>query len=202
MPTGLLCVYDADDSHTRAIGSARDADYKLAVSGGIKGLTEAWKALTAQNMQFSRVVFDTHGNVGQILFTHEAVHWGNWASIFDVASAAKMFPYYTRVYFSGCNIAEDSEGWLFLQEVGKGFCRGAAGVTFAWTSKGYVLCTSWPTDHWIHGSGDVKYVVFSPGGRVWDMFTSVEVVSAMRNVRAMLGDNKTVLERWRIMEGN
>jgi hypothetical protein len=177
-----LSVYDYDDSSCRSFGENRDALRKLAITGGIAGLKSSWDSFVkSPGGPYSRVVFDTHGNKGMIHFNNEALSWGEVGSTFGKYNYGHIFPFFTRVYFDGCNVAEGDFGWLFLQEIAKTFCRTGGGVVFGWTSKGYTL-NFWghtAPHKWVHPLGAVRYVVAKPGGRIDDMFDSADLLPAL-----------------------
>jgi hypothetical protein len=172
----LLSIYDADDKHIRNFGEHRDAERKLAITGGLKGLVESWgEFIKSPGGFYNRIVFDTHGNSGRIFFTDEAMYWGGVRDIFGRYNYNKIFPIYTKIYFSGCNVAEGDDGWLFLQEIAKQLCRSGGGVVIGYTSLGIATRFSWPRTP-KHFWGDARYVVANPGGVIWDMFESSEVI--------------------------
>ena len=78
MATGnLLSVYDTDDPFIRNFGEHRDAERKLAITGGLSGFEKMWKDFVdSPGAVYKRIVFDTHGNRGRIFFTHQAMDWG------------------------------------------------------------------------------------------------------------------------------
>jgi hypothetical protein len=105
---------------------------------------------------------------GDIYFDDEAVDSGNLKSFFANRAYEKIFPYFhSRIYFNGCNVADDPSGWDFLDTAGSIFLKMFGGVTFAQTKPGYVL-PAWSslTGHVAHLFADTCYSVILPGGRV------------------------------------
>ena len=89
-------------------------------------------------------------------------------SFFANRAYEKIFPYFhSRIYFNGCNVADDPSGWDFLDTAGSIFLKMFGGVTFAQTKPGYVL-PAWSslTGHVAHLFADTCYSVILPGGRV------------------------------------
>lgn len=182
MSTNRLAIYDADDQSCNSFGENRDAERKIAVTGGLKGLVAAWDSfMQSPGGPYAKVVFDTHGNAGEIFFNGEGLGWGGVGKVFGKYNYTHVFPRFTRVYFDGCNVAEDDEGWLFLQEVAKAFLRAGGGLVFGWTSKGYTLGIGGHTapHKWVHLTGKVRYVVARAGGGVDDMFDSEDLYPAV-----------------------
>lgn len=182
MSDARLSVYDADDEFCRSFGENRDAARKLAVTGGLGGLKSAWDGFVASpGGDYSRVVFDTHGNQGMIFFHGQALDWGGVGALFGGRDYAKIFPGFTRIYFDGCNVAEGSFGWLFLQEVAKSLLKAGGGMVFGWTSKGYTFGIRGHTapHKWVHLTGKIRYVVARPGGVIDDMFDSADIFPPM-----------------------
>jgi hypothetical protein len=100
-------------------------------------------------------------------------------NLWEVHLYSGVFPFFTRVYFDGCNVAEGDAGWLFLQEIAKSLCRIGGGVVFGWTSLGFsTRGFHWP-HKWVHPWGDVRYVVAAPGGAITDMFETSEITSGL-----------------------
>jgi hypothetical protein len=173
----LLYLYDGDMSWLGRSVPRFDANLNIAVKGGINGLKNVFGQLLSQNKTFKRVVFDTHGYKGMIFFGDEK---GN--KQIDVGKLSEfngydaLFPNYTRMYFDGCNVADDDEGWKFLETAGKIFLPRGGGLTFGWTSKGFAVGSnlisilSGPVFTLTHAGkvwhpwGDARYVWITPGG--------------------------------------
>ena len=195
MATGnLLSVYDTDDPFIRNFGEHRDAERKLAITGGLSGFEKMWKDFVdSPGAVYKRIVFDTHGNRGRIFFTHQAMDWGGAKSILGKYSYTKIFSEFTKIYFSGCNVADDDDGWLFLQEIAKHLCRTGGGLVIGWTSLGLGTRFSWPHTA-KHLWGEARYVVARPGGVIDDMFEGSTVVHQL-----MRGDPAGI-RRYQLMD--
>jgi hypothetical protein len=174
----LLFLYDGDMSWLERSVGRFDADLAIAVEGGIKGLKKVFDRFLAEGKTFKRVMFETHGYPGMIFFGDEK----NNCQIDSAELTAEftgydaLFPKYTRMYFAGCNVAEDEAGWQFLETAGKTFLTRAGGLTFGWTSAGFAIGTnlvgllSSPIYMLVnsgkvwHAWGDARYVWTGPGG--------------------------------------
>ena len=180
----LLHVYDADDSlirNTAPHRSAHESDMKeLPVSGGVKGLRRELDALVQGKWTFARAIFSTHGNSGYIFFGNEKGNKGINAGVlenqFKHRGYERLFPVpQTRMYFGGCNVAEGTEGWMFLGTAASIFFKSMGGVAFGQTSKGFAmhpitmfasspLVFAYTRGKILHPWGESKYVVVGPGG--------------------------------------
>lgn len=177
----LLHIYDADDDNMRqtaSIHSWRKVDVKeIGVRGGIKGLKKELDKLLYDKWIFPKVVFFTHGNSGSIYFNKERIDQDTLRRHFANRGYERLFPIplNTRMYFSGCNVAEDDVGWIFLEIAASIFLKTMGGVAFGFTSKGFMfspphlLLTS-PLTYLIvagksiHPTGNARYVYVGPGG--------------------------------------
>ncbi len=112
----LLYLYDGDMSWLGRSMPRFDANANIAVKGGIMGLKKVFDQLLSQRKTFKRVVFDTHGNNGTIFFGDDKgnseINSGVISKTFSGHDA--LFPDYTRMYFDWCNVADDDQGWKFL----------------------------------------------------------------------------------------
>jgi hypothetical protein len=172
-----LYIYDESSSIDRkqAVGRfEKDYDiYALPVSS-IQALHEGLSRLVSNKATFDRVLFQTHGNSGMVFFNHEAIQTENLKTTFAGKNYHQLFPYHTRMYFDGCNVAEGEDGWRFLEAAGTVFLRGRGGVTFGFTNMGTGMPGWLPFigGHTIHFGGTVKYVTLGPGGVVIKRHTS------------------------------
>ena len=88
--------------------------------------------------KFGRVAFNTHGQSGQINFSN-----GSYIDALTLKSDFRgyvgLFSANTRIYFGGCNVAEGDDGWEFLETAADVFLSASGGVTFAYTSLGFLF---------------------------------------------------------------
>src|SRR5262245_10767836 len=135
-----LYIYDQTSSIDRSQASGRfDADEAITfpVSGGITQLRKLLDALVANGATFDRVLFQTHGGPGRILFGAERLTKETLKT--DFAGYTGLFPTYTRIYFDGCNVAEGGDGTDFLIAAGYVFLKVGGGETFGWVNVGHGL---------------------------------------------------------------
>jgi hypothetical protein len=171
----LLQVYDAAAKtklwHNQLFEPNDDAAEVLGVTG-ISELHERLGKLVADRRTFSKVSFQTHGDSGRIKIGDD------WLLYFEFlgnpawrdAGYDKLFPFETKMIFGGCNVAEDDDGWKFLENAGKLLLRNGGGYTLGWTSLGFHLL-----GHDMHFWGSWKRVNFR-GPFVTARYTSDDVV--------------------------
>jgi hypothetical protein len=171
----LLFIYDTEVNWASTTHGRRGA-YNVGVSGGITGLKGELDKLVADGKTFERVMFYTHGNVGAIFFGDERNNRQIDVSVLPALQKYNvLFPFFCRMYFAGCNVADGDEGWQFLATAGRVFFPKRGGVTFGWTSKGFFdggnlikLLAPLPSlalsGHEDHLWGDARYVFTGPGG--------------------------------------
>lgn len=135
----LLNIYDADNNFiSRGADEARSADYTIGVKGGTRGFVRALDTLVAQGETFDRAVVSTHGNEGMIFFNGEAILGDDWKKL-SSRGYEKLFPSFSKLYFTGCRIGEGEAGWNFLANVGILFLRNGGGFTMAHDSLGFAV---------------------------------------------------------------
>jgi len=159
--TGRLCIYDSADSVSKRIAHGRDADFYLGADSR-KSLQKGLDDLVTRGTHFRRLVFDTHGNNGRIYFGNERLDTYWLIVMFSGRKYEQLFPNYSRMYFSGCNISDDDAGWIFLEEISGIFFSTGGGVTLAYTSVRFAArwWFEWTPKHlW----GEVRYVIRTPG---------------------------------------
>lgn len=157
----LLHVYDASDSAIRQTAATRGATDVLAISRA-EEFYPALDRLVAARMSFDRILFETHGSPGKIYFGGQhvdACYWDacqnrNWHQI--TASNA-------RVYFNGCNVAESSCGWGFLDAAARVLVGPGGGTVFGQTSVGFGNPFN---GHVVHLWGDTRTVTVAFDGRI------------------------------------
>jgi hypothetical protein len=171
--------HDADDGIV--FGGDRDDTVRLPASS-LTGLQGGLDQLVKDKKTFDRVLWMTHGSPGGIYFGDDFLGVKALAGDgFAGKGYGKLFPKPTKMYFSGCNVAGDTDcsgscspeardiGWRFLEAAGKLFLQGG-GYTMGWTSLGHgwnqKIIRMLVSSHSVHFSGDVRHVTFGPGGKV------------------------------------
>lgn len=180
-----LYIYDTQEArHARhnedeGLSGMQDEanSYRLPVSD-VAGLHRGLTQLVRDGKTFDRVLWMTHGSPGRVWFGKQSIS----SALLDGADFRgkgyeKLFPKPTKMYFSGCEIAADTNGpvaamrdvgWRFLESAGRLFLR-AGGYTMGWTSNGYgsesALYRLFRGGHSRHFSGDVRHVTFAKGGK-------------------------------------
>jgi hypothetical protein len=163
-PPTLLHIYDSSDlliditaSVRRVFG--RDQVHRIGVPGRFD-LVDALDELVTKGVTFQRCLFETHGSSGSISFGHDALDgrvFRGWAS----RGYNRIFELHSRLYFNGCNVADDPWGWDFLDGAGKCFLSRGGGVSFAQTGVGRPIIF---TGHVVHFGAKVCKSVWAPGG--------------------------------------
>jgi hypothetical protein len=176
----LLHIYDASNYGIRATAWARRHEsllaaamiYPLPIEGGWLGLRSALDDLVSKEEKFSRVLFETHGNVGEIFFDDDSVNTDLLTRKFTGRGYEKIFPLpLTRMYFNGCYIADQESGWVFLETAGKIFLHYGGNV-FAQTGAGrHLLGWTTLTGHIIHFGSTTCHVIIAPGGNAVKRYT-------------------------------
>jgi hypothetical protein len=167
----LLHIYDADDFSIDLTASVRrnspftsmlDRVHAVPVHGGFEGLFRALDDLVKDGRRFSRALFETHGSTGKIYFGGDEISGRTFKLSFAGRSYHTIFPFMnTRIYFNGCNVADEPEGWDFLDSAGGLFLRTGGGVTFAQTGLGRPIIV---TGHVHHFGSSTSYSAWAPGG--------------------------------------
>ena len=168
-PPRLLHIYDASSfsiawtaSTRRNTLWSRPNIYPVPINGGSYDLLIALDKLLKGRQEFSRALFETHGSSGAIFFGSDRITGATWKSFFNGRGYEKIFPYYhSRIYFNGCNVADDPHGWNFLDGAGSVFLKMAGGVAFAQTEVGRPIVI---TGHVVHFGGKTAYSTWAPGG--------------------------------------
>jgi hypothetical protein len=165
-----LYIYDATSTLDRMQAAGRFSGQHDVLTIGIQKeipeLVTVFNQLLASNQHFNRVLFQTHGNTGRILFNHHRLDAGVLKAQFR--SYGALFPFFTRIYFDGCNVAEDSSGTDFLLAAGEVFLQVGGGEVFGWKNLGHPVPGFLPFigGHTIHfgGAANFKRIRFFPGG--------------------------------------
>jgi hypothetical protein len=143
--------------------------YPVAIEGGRDALPTALDKLVSEGLTFQRCLVETHGNVGAIFFNNQSVDVGNLVQLCGNRGYENIFPNLmsNKIYFNGCDIADDGRGWDFLDMVGRVFLRRGGGIVMAQSGPGRLLLP-WTmlTGHVIHFGADTCYSTILPGGNV------------------------------------
>jgi hypothetical protein len=167
-----LFIYDAADEDNREQAEARfdPGEVHHLPCRSLNDLIDGLDRLKGRNI-FKHVLFQTHGSPGRIIIGSDDLYW---SAFHDMEGRYDdLFPYYTFIYFDGCNVAADlyghDVGVDFLISVGGALLRQAGGETFAWTNPGYGF-GDFPFigGHTVHlpFTGNVVRVYFGLGGRM------------------------------------
>lgn len=155
-----LSIYDSADKVMRGIGTGRDAAAKIAADS-VASVRAGLDGLVAGKQRFNRVVFDTHGSEGQIVFGEDGFGAITWRTMFAGRGYEDLFPFFSKMYFSGCNVSDTGEGWDFLEAASDVFFKAHGGVTMAYTSLGFT--TRWGNVDPKHLLGELRLIVSMPG---------------------------------------
>jgi hypothetical protein len=137
--------------------------YSLHLNNGLSELKSRMKQLIQDGVCFHNCIFTGHGNSGVISLGPNRITRKVWYEHFYPYDYHRLFPFpNARIYFGGCNVAEDPHGWAFLAAAARSLCRGAGGSAFGWTSVGFGSPIS---GHERHLWGDTKSVMVSQGGK-------------------------------------
>jgi hypothetical protein len=156
----LLHIYDSSDSGIVKTANQRTADKKLPIPH-MSDLRYFLDQLKKENVVYDRILFETHGNPGKILFKHmevDEMYWQDMPRRYDQLTAP-----FAKIYFNGCNVAEGEAGWRFLEAVARVFMSATNGEIFGHTTMGFGNPFGSHTFHL--GGGDTK-TVYVKGGIV------------------------------------
>lgn len=159
----LLHIYDSSDSRIVQTANQRGAVNRLPIANA-NNLLGALDGLLTNGSFFDRILFETHGSPGRIYFGGvyiDAAWWNAIPGRFNRLAASTC-----RIYFNGCNVAEGSSGWAFLESVVGCFMTSGGGEVFGQTSVGFGNPFN---GHVVHLWGSTKriYVV---DGRITERF--------------------------------
>jgi hypothetical protein len=173
----LLGAHDRDGNRTDKF---RAVNTVVLPAGNLSELQSGLSRLVRERKTFRHVLWSTHGAPGSLEFGAEGLTSRVLREQFAGNGYERLFPESAKMYFAGCNVAADTEcsgacppgaafnaGWTFLETVGRVFLHGG-GYTVGWTSygwgKGSRIERLLVTSHMVHFSGDVRHVLFLPGG--------------------------------------
>ncbi len=161
----LLHIYDSSDWRIRETAWARGGDHQVPLASG-NDFVSAMDALVAAGSSYDRVLFETHGSPGMIVFGSVGI---------NAAFLRTLVPrYYTRIttqnariYFNGCNVAEGKEGWDFLEAAAQVFITPGGGQVFGQTSLGFGNPFN---GHVVHLWGDTRSLFVDISGNITERF--------------------------------
>jgi len=172
----LLSINDGSSLRNRVLGRAKSDDsYTISVQEGKWGLKAKLIELIEQGMQFRNCIFTTHGNSGVIFLGDEYIDAYTWYTEFYNYPFYRLFPFAnTKLYFAGCDVADEEWGWKFLEAAARSLLRTAGGVASAWTSLGFGSPIS---GHVRHLWGDTRQVMISQGGDTLRFYENWELIT-------------------------
>ena len=130
----------------------------------ISGLNRFFQQHLVHNKsKIDRLDFHTHGNSGFIALGSDHLYYKDIIEYFAKKGYENVFNSDARIFFHGCNVAEGSEGELFLALFGGIFLRQKGGRVGASTGAGYGLSWAWGPSSW-HPTGNTVYAYVKPGG--------------------------------------
>lgn len=154
-----LAIYDSSDEGCTDNGTDRDADARIGAPN-VDSLFAGLDQLLQNGQTFNRVVFDTHGGPGTIWFGDGSVTASTWRTRAG-GRYRNLFPSFSKMYFSGCNVSDEDSGWSFLEAASSAFFGLGGGVTMGYTSLG--LSTRWKAIFPKHLWGELRLVIDQPG---------------------------------------
>ena len=161
----LLQVYDQYDGDIAKLAGARSGQYPLPVTGS-DDLANSLDRLVAAGSKFDRVLFTTHGIPGSIYVGGDYISAAWWRGKMG-RKWSRVTTVNAHVYFNGCNVAEGSDGWDFLDAAAAVFLNPGGGEVFAQTSVGVGL--PW-NGHSVHFWGKTRKLYVDYIGRVTERF--------------------------------
>jgi hypothetical protein len=163
----LLHIYDSTDSRIRQTVEARGGTrHTCPVSGGSAGLPNALDGLVRFGRSYDRILFETHGQSGMISFGNSGFNTSWWRGV-RTRGYGSIARANARIYFNGCNVAEDPDGWGFLEAVADVFLNPGGGEVFGQTSVGFGNPIS---GHVVHLWGSTRTLYVSSTGRILERF--------------------------------
>ena len=161
----LLHIYDSSDWTIRLTAGRRGAANSLGCPD-LQTLMNGLDAFVQANTQFDRILFETHGGPGVIGFGNYTVDAQTLRAMIARRYTALAGPN-ARVYFNGCNVAEGTAGWPFLEAAAALFLTVGGGQVFGQTSLGFANPFN---GHVVHLWGSTRTLFVDSGGRVIERF--------------------------------
>lgn len=162
---GLLHIFDSSDSGIVQTVGARGVVDQLPISTG-DDLAPALDRLVSAGSRFDRVLFETHGSPGHIYFGNQFISAAWWRSVRD-RNYTNLTTANARVYFNGCNVAEEASGWEFLEAVVPVLLTPGGGEVFGQTSVGFGNPFN---GHVVHLWGSTRRLFVDSNGRIIEHF--------------------------------
>ncbi len=169
-----LFIYDTGDEDNKDQAEERFSKHDMILRLPVANhgeLTAGLDRLLAEGRKFDRVLFQTHGDAGSIKFGEDWLDQSYFSASLPSRGIHDLFPFYTRIYFDGCEVGADDAGTDFVMAVGNGLLKNAGGEVLTWTSPGYAFSKFWlppgtPGGRTYHFWGSVKRAYFGVGGRL------------------------------------
>ncbi len=161
----LLHIFDSSDKRIVQTAGARGVLDRLAVADG-NDLAPALDRLVSSGARFDRILFETHGAPGLIFFGNRAITAPWLLSVRD-RNYTSLTSANARVYFNGCNVAQDKVGWQFLEAAASVFLTPGGGQMFGQTSVGFGNPFN---GHVVHLWGSTRTLVLDSRGRIVERF--------------------------------
>jgi hypothetical protein len=166
----LLHIYDAEDDDICESAWARSDDPPREKHGIVSGtqdpLGDCLNALVAAGKVFDAVLVETHGASGVISIGGLGYNLDWFIAV--VGRYGYLVAPNARIYFNGCNVADDPDGWAFLEAVAGAFIGPwsggpIGGQVFAQTSLGFANPFS---GHVVHLWGSTRTVNVDSSGNI------------------------------------
>lgn len=149
---GLLHIFDSSDSEIAEHSKKRSSECRLPIPK-VDDLKPQLDDLFHNRKVFDRILFETHGHPGKILFNHKPIDTNYWLAMprrYEFLTAPSA-----RIYFNGCDVGEGEMGWRFLEAVAGVFLTNGDGEVFAHDTQGHTLPF---VDHVFHIGGNLKTI--------------------------------------------
>lgn len=161
----LLHIFDSSDGRIVQTAGVRGVFDQLPIANG-NDLAPALDRLVSAGSRFDRILFETHGSPGRIYFGPSAITADWWRAVSD-RNYTSLTTANARVYFNGCNVAQDAAGWDFMEAAVGAFLRPGGGTVFAQTSVGFGNPFN---GHVVHLWGSTRTLFVDRNGRVVERF--------------------------------
>lgn len=160
----LLHIYDSSDRMIVQTVNSRGGANRLAIPNA-NNFLPAMDALLATGATYDRILFETHGSPGRILFNKVYIDAAWWLSI--PGRFNRLTTPNSRIYFNGCNVAEGANGWSFLEAAAGVFMQTGGGQIFGQTSMGFGNPFN---GHVVHLWGSTRTLFIDATGRIVERF--------------------------------
>lgn len=173
----LLSIDVVSSWRSRAFFKREESEdsFSLHLTDGLPELKRRMQALLKDGIIFNNCIFTGHGNSGVIWLGSDTITRHVWYQEFYGKGYDRLFPFKNaRLYFAGCNVAEDPHGWAFLEAAARSLLGYAGGSAFGWTSSGFGSPIS---GHERHLWGDTKAVMVLAGGESLRYFRNWNLIA-------------------------